>query len=194
MSTVIEPAAVATRARQILETWQADEEWARLWDSCAKYSSDWDDFYGYPIILDYDAVADAPALFTETTRVLALKSAVYELTGGDEKAAELAQPVPVDVMSHALTAQFTVLSRIQDRTGIRFVHATDMEDGFAGGTWNPGDFTHQAYRAAFGPVNDRFWIDEAETERRRKILDEVYAGIGVTERGRKAAILSAAAA
>lgn len=73
---------------------------------------------------------------------------MYELTGGDEKAAELAQPVPVDVMSHALIAQFTVMSRIQDRTGIRFVHATDMEDGFAGGTWKPGDFTHQAYRAA----------------------------------------------
>ncbi|MGV9884476.1 hypothetical protein [Streptomyces sp. NPDC003006] len=194
MSTLIQPETVAARARQILTTWKADEEWARLWDSCAKYSSDWDDFYGYPIILDYDAVADAPALFTETTRLMALKAAMYELTDGDEKAAELAQPVPVDVMSHALTAQFTVLSRIQERTGSRFVHATDMEDGFAGGTWNPGDFTHQAYRAAWGPVNERFWIDADETERRRKVLDEVYAQIGVTERGRKAAILSAAAA
>jgi hypothetical protein len=194
VSTLIQPETLADRARQILTTWQADEEWARLWDSCAKYSSDWDDFYGYSIILDYDAIADAPALFTETTRVMALKAAMYELTNGDEKAAELAQPVPVDVMSHALTAQFTVMSRVQDRTGIRFVHATDMEDGFAGGTWNPGDFTHQCYRAAFGPVNERFWIDAAETERRRKILDEVYAQIGVTERGRKAAILSAAAA
>ncbi|MFF3277154.1 hypothetical protein ACFYWU_40490 [Streptomyces chrestomyceticus] len=194
MSTLIQPEAVATRARGILATWQADAEWSRLWNSCAQYSSDWDDFYGYPIIPDYDAVADAPGLFTETTRVMALKAAMYELTGGDEKRAELAQPVPVDVMSHALTAQFTVLSRIQERTGIRFVHATDMEDGFAGGTWRPGDFTHQAYRAAFGPVNERYWIDAEETERRRQALDEVYARIGVTERGRKAAILSAAAA
>ena len=32
------------------------------------------------------------------------KSAVYELTGYDEKAAELPLPVPVDVMSHALCA------------------------------------------------------------------------------------------
>ncbi|MFJ2137086.1 hypothetical protein ACIP4W_41310 [Streptomyces sp. NPDC088846] len=85
-------------------------------------------------------------------------------------------------------------SRIQG-TGIRFIHATDMEDGFAGGTWSPGGFTRQAYRAAWGPVNERFWIDAPpETERRRKILDGVYAGIDVTERGRKAAILFAAAA
>lgn len=56
MTTVIEPAAVAARARQVLATWQADPEWQRLWNSCAKYSSDWDDFYGYPIILDYNAV------------------------------------------------------------------------------------------------------------------------------------------
>ncbi|MFF1918181.1 hypothetical protein ACFVYE_43025 [Streptomyces sp. NPDC058239] len=194
MTTVIEPAAVAVRARQILDAWQADPEFGRLWEGCAKYSSDWDDFYGYPIILDYDAVADAPALFTETTRAMALKSAMYELTGYDEKRAELPLPVPVDVMSHALCAQFTLLSRMQDRTGIKFVHMTDMEDGMAGGTWNHGDFTHQRYRAAFGPVNDRFWIDAAETERRRQVLDEVYGRIGVTERGRKAAILSVAAA
>ncbi len=40
---------------------------ADLWDSCAKYSSDWDGFYGYLIILEHDAVADARVLFTETT-------------------------------------------------------------------------------------------------------------------------------
>ncbi|MER6103666.1 hypothetical protein ABT115_15410 [Streptomyces sp. NPDC001832] len=59
---------------------QADPEFGRLWEGCAKYSSDWDDFYGYPIILDHDPVADAPALFSETTRAMALKSAMYELT------------------------------------------------------------------------------------------------------------------
>lgn len=42
-------------------------------------------------------------------------------------------------------------------------------------------------------MNERYWIDAEETERRRQMLDEVYAAIGVTDRGRKAAILSAAA-
>jgi hypothetical protein len=49
------------------------------------------------------------------------------------------------------------------------------------------------YRAAWRPVNERYWIDATETERRRQVLDEVYAKIGVTDRGKKAAILSAAA-
>ncbi|MEE1805110.1 hypothetical protein [Streptomyces sp. BE133] len=47
-----------------------------------------------------------------------------------------------------------------------------------------GDFIHQACRAAWGPVNERLWIDADETERHRRVLDAVYAPIGVTERGR----------
>ncbi|MEU6400714.1 hypothetical protein ABZ867_27505 [Streptomyces cinnamoneus] len=194
MTTVIQPEDVAERAREILAVWEADPEFGRLWQSCAKYSSDWTDCYGYTVIDRYDAIGDAPALFIETMRAMALKSAMYELTGLDEKAAELPLPVPVDVMSHALTAQFTVMSRIQRRTGILFVHATDMEDGMSGGTWVPGDFTHQCYRAAFGPVNERFWIDAPETERRRQVLDVLYAEIGITERGKKAAIAGLVAA
>lgn len=182
------PEKTAERAREILAVWKADKEFERLWMGCSQYSSDWDDFVGYPIIPEYDAVGDAPALFAETIRAMALKSAVYELTDRDEKAAELPLPVPVDVMSHALCAQFTLLSRIQERTGILFVHMTDMEDGQAGGTWDFGDYTHRCYREAFGPVNERFWIGAAETERRRQALDEVYATIGVTERGRKVSI------
>ncbi|MDF2267268.1 hypothetical protein P2Q00_17775 [Streptomyces coacervatus] len=65
---------------------------------------------------------------------------------------------------------------------------TDMEDGQAGGTWDFGDYTHRCYREAFGPVNERFWIGAAQTERRRQALDGVYATIGVTERGRKVSI------
>ncbi|MBB1251868.1 hypothetical protein H3146_00595 [Streptomyces sp. OF3] len=167
---------------------EADPEFSRLWETCAKYSSDWTDYTGYPIISDYDAIADAPALFAATTRAMALKSAVYELTDGDEKAAELPLPVPVDVMSHALTAQFTLLCRMQDRLKIRFVHMTDMEEGAGGGTWDHGDYTHQCYEKAFGSVDPRYWIGSAETERRRKVLDKVYAGIGVTERGKKVSI------
>ncbi|MEH6374747.1 hypothetical protein V7793_10505 [Streptomyces sp. KLMMK] len=52
----------------------------------------------------------------------------------------------------------------------------------------PFDYTHQCYRAAFGRVNERFWIGAEETERRRRALDEVYASIGVSERGRKVSI------
>ncbi|QDY79818.1 hypothetical protein [Streptomyces qinzhouensis] len=189
-ATLVRPAPekVAERAREIHRTMQADPEFGRLWQTCAKYSSDWDDFYGYPIIVDYDAIGDAPGLFKETTRAMALKSAVYALTDGNEAAAELPLPVPVDVMSHALTAQFTLLCRMQERGGFQFVHMTDMEEGPGGGSWDHGDYTHRCYREAFGPINDRFWIGSKETERRRKVLDGVYGVIGVTERGKKVAI------
>ncbi|WP_405644992.1 hypothetical protein [Streptomyces uncialis] len=182
------PEKVAVRAREIRDAIETDREFARLWETCAKYSADWTDFHGYPIIENYDALADAPAMFRETIRTMALKSAVYDLTNGDERAAELPVPVPVDVMSHALMAQFTLLCRIQSRGRFQFVHMTDLEEGDGGGTWDHGDYTHQVYREAFGPINERFWIGAAETERRRRVLDQVYAGIGVTERGKKVAI------
>ncbi|MER5490148.1 hypothetical protein ACSMX9_13005 [Streptomyces sp. LE64] len=182
------PERVAERARGILATIEADPEFGRLWDTCAKYSSDWDDFYGYPVIPDYDAIGDAPALFKETVRGMALKSAVFALTDGDEEAAELPLPVPVDVMSHALMAQFTLLCRMQERGGFQFVHMTDMEEGPGGGAWDHGDYTHQCYKSAFGDVHPRFWIGSAETERRRAVLDEVYARIGVTDRGKRVSI------
>lgn len=189
------PERVAVRAQQILTTWESDPEFERLRTGCAKYNKDWDDFYGYPIVEDYDAIADAPALFIETTRAMALKSAVYEITS-DEAAAELPVSVPVDTMSHALCAQFNLLSRMQERTGIRFVHMTDMEEGHgqAGGTWDHDDYTSRCYRMAFGPMPERFWIGSAETERRRRVLDGLYAGIGVTDRGKRIAIEFGAAA
>ncbi|WP_405795495.1 hypothetical protein [Streptomyces sp. NBC_01506] len=184
------PEQVAGRAQEIFAALEADPEFGRLWASCAKYNKDWDDFYGYPIIPDYNAEGDAPALFVETLRAMAMKSAVYELTNGDETAAELPVSVPVDTMSHALMAQFTLMCRIQKRAGIQFVHMTDLEEGVGGGTWDHGDYTHQVYKAAFGDLNDRYWIGAAETERRRAVLDTVYAGIGVTDRGKRVAIFS----
>ncbi|MFE0256226.1 hypothetical protein [Streptomyces sp. NPDC059010] len=42
-------------------------------------------------------------------------------------------------------------------------------------------------------MNERYWIDADKSERRRQVLDEGYTATGVTDRGRKAAILSTAA-
>ncbi|MEV7413298.1 hypothetical protein AB0O04_36435 [Streptomyces althioticus] len=122
---------------------------------------------------------------------MALKSAVYELTG-DEVAAELPVSVPVDVSVHALTAQFTALSRVQQRTGRLFVHST-VNEHVVGTPWDVGDYTQQAYEAAFGPVDERYWIGAAEAEQRRRVLDERYESIGITERGMASEIAFAAA-
>jgi hypothetical protein len=59
--------------------------------------------------------------------VLALKAAVFELTEGDEAAAELLVSAPVDEMVHAVLAQFTVMSGMQDDLKLTFPHATELE-------------------------------------------------------------------
>ncbi|MEU3050326.1 hypothetical protein ABZ705_28120 [Streptomyces sp. NPDC006984] len=185
------PADVAARAREIHRAWKADAEMTTVLDGCAKYTSDWDDFYGGPLISTYSVARDAVHLLDDALKVMALKSAVYELTG-DELLAELPVPVPVDVTCHALCAQFTALSRIQSRTGHAFVHST-VNEHIVTTPWDAGDYTHQAYEAAFGPVNDRYWIPAAEAERRRQVLDGRYATIGITDRGMTSAIDYAAA-
>ncbi|MFF8293607.1 hypothetical protein ACF068_30985 [Streptomyces sp. NPDC016309] len=185
-------ADVAERARAVHAAWQADAEMQTVVDGCAKYSSDWDDFYGGPLVSSYSVARDAEHLLVDALRVMALKTAVYELSG-DELLAELPVPVPVDVTCHALCAQFTALSRIQQRTGHLFVHSTVNEHAIAT-PWDTGDYTHQAYKAAFGPVNERYWIPAAEVERRRRFLDARYATIGITDRGMTSAIDYAASA
>ncbi|MGW7520825.1 hypothetical protein ACWGJ2_35115 [Streptomyces sp. NPDC054796] len=94
--------------------------------------------------------------------------------------------VPVDTTTHAMLAQFSLLTRMMKRHKMQFVHMTDVEH--ENNAWDHGDYTHQAYKAAFGDLAPRYWIGAEETERRRKVLDEVYAGIGVTERGKKVSI------
>jgi hypothetical protein len=180
------PEETAQRARAILDDWLADPEMGAVLDGCTKYNSDWDDFYGGPLIPEYSVQRDAAHLIHGTIRVMALKSAVYELTG-DEVAAELPVPVPLDVTSHALCAQFTALSRIQERTGHPFVHST-VNEHLLNTPYRSGDYTQQAYETAFGPIDSRYWIDADEAERRRVILDGLYAGIGITERGMTSAI------
>ncbi|MFF2654304.1 hypothetical protein [Streptomyces sp. NPDC058045] len=138
-------------------------------------------------MIEFDVTRDARPLLETALKVMALKTAVYEATGGDELAAELPVPVPVDVTIHALTAQFTALSRVQERTGHPFVHST-VNERINNAPWTHGDYTHQAYRQAFGPVNERYWIPAAEAERRRRYLDGLYESIGVTDRGQKASI------
>jgi hypothetical protein len=175
------PAAVGGRAAEILGLVKASEEYARLADSTRKYPDCWATFTGYPIIARWDLATDAAPLFEEALRVLALKSAVFELTDGDEEAAELVVSAPVDEMVHAVLAQYTLCQTMTARLGIRFVHMTDRER-FG---WRRGDYTHQCYTSAgWGEPNPRYWIDADETERRLTILNSRYKSVGIGRDGR----------
>jgi hypothetical protein len=175
------PATVGTRAAEILALIQASPEFERLGDSAKKYADCWATFTGYPTIARWDLDTDTAPLFDDAMKVLALKSAVFELTDGDEQAAELLVSGPVDEMVHAVLAQYTLCQTMTARIGIRFVHMTDQER-FG---WNPGDYTDRCYQAAgWGQPNPRYWIDAAETRRRLGILNDRYATAGIGKDGR----------
>jgi hypothetical protein len=179
-STMPMPRAAGRRAAQVLMFIGEDAEFVALRRSSLKYADCWSTYIGYPLVANWDLDADAPPLFDEGLKVLALKAAVYEITR-DEIAAELLVSPPVDEMVHAIIAQASLMKRICDRQGFTCVHQTDHEE--FGWTW--GDYTQQCYvEAGWGVPPARFWIDAKETLRRRKLLNERYATIGIGRDGR----------
>lgn len=176
------PTAVGARADEILHLIEGSDEYGRLADSAQKYADCWATFTGYPIIARWDLDTDTGPLFEEALRVLALKSAVFELSGGDEEAAELVVSAPVDEMVHAVLAQYTLCQTMTGKLGIRFVHMTDQER-FG---WRRGDYAYRCYVAAgWGEPDPRYWIDATETDRRLKILNKRYRSVGIENAGRK---------
>jgi hypothetical protein len=179
--TLPDPADIGRRAVEILDLVKAADEYPRLEESTRFYPDCWATFTGYPIIARFDLQRDAGPLFVEAMRLLALKAAVFELSSGDEHAAELVVSAPVDEMVHAVLAQYTLCQTMTERLGIRFVHMTDRER-FG---WERGDYTHECYLAAgWGEPDDRYWIDDTETRRRHQVLFERYESIGIHGGGR----------
>ncbi|MER6523455.1 hypothetical protein ABT246_42585 [Streptomyces sp. NPDC001553] len=182
------PAQTARRAEQILAAIVADEEFAAFEAATLEYSSDWQCFTGFPVIERWSLDTDKGPLFTEGLRALALKAAVFDLTG-DERLAEVAVAVPVDEMTHAMIAQPQLFARIAARTGFQLIHQTDQEHT----DYTGDDFTHRAYRLAWGEPPARYWLVKDEVDRRVKILSARYASIGMDRAGREHDITFAAA-
>lgn len=179
MSTTLPAAeAVSVRALEIHWCVQADPEFPAFRTASLRYDSAWQCFTGSVVVAEYDQEKDKHGLFVEGLRALCLKAAVFEITG-DENAAEIPIAVPVDEMTHAMIAQPQLLARITDRVGIPVIHQSDQEHT----GWRENDYTHQAYRAAWGEPDGRFWIDTEEVEKRLKWLDGKYAAMGFRKRG-----------
>lgn len=177
-----DPAAVGGRAVELLDRLKADPAWPRLDESSKKYVDCWGTFTGYPVIEKWNLDADKGALFSEAMRAMCLKAAVFELTGGDEAAAELLLPLPVDEMTHAVLAQHNLITEIQIRNAVLLPHMTDLEE-FG---YEPGDYTHQCYVAAgWGEPPVRYWIGTAEAKRRLRMLEAEYNQIGIRRYGRE---------
>ncbi|MFF4576929.1 hypothetical protein ACFY15_00730 [Streptomyces sp. NPDC001373] len=174
------PAEVASRAAEILAAVTADEEFDAFEAATLEYSSDWQCFTGFPVIERWNLDTDKAPLFTEGLRALALKSAVFDLTG-DELLAEVPIAVPVDEMTHAMIAQPQLFARISERVGFALIHQTDQEHT----DYEAGCFTNLAYRLAWGEPSARYWLQAEEVERRVKILSARYASIGMERAGRE---------
>ncbi|MDZ5447067.1 hypothetical protein U2F26_30845 [Micromonospora sp. 4G57] len=175
--TMPECTAVGQCAAEILDRMEEHPAYDRLHSSSMKYSSCWATFTGYPAISRWSLERDAEPLLIEALRVLALKAAVFELSGGDEQAAELLVPAPVDEMIHAVLAQFTLMSRMQGDLQVVFPHATELEEF----TYTRGCITDVYYAAAgWGQQPLRYWLDSSEVSRRLAFLNAHYqrAGLG----------------
>jgi hypothetical protein len=180
-TTMPDAARVGERAAQIMRAMQAHRSHDRLRSSSMRYSTCWATFTGYPLISNWSLERDAEPLLTEALRVLALKAAAFELTDGDEQAAELLVPSPIDEMVHAVLAQFTVMTRMQDDLGVAFPHATELERF----DYTLGCLTDAYYSAAgWGEQPLRYWLDAAEVNRRLAILNAHYRDAGIGPDGR----------
>lgn len=169
MNTLPHAERTAERAREMLTAIEADPEFVAFRAASLRYDEDWTCFTGGPVISEYDQADDAAPLFIEGLRALCLKAAVFEATG-DERAAEIPVAVPVDEMTHAMIAQPQILARITARVGAQIIHQTDQEHT----DWTRDDYTHQAYRAAWGEPPARYWLTHAEVARRLGILRGKY--------------------
>jgi len=178
---MLDPALVGERAATILRAMQAHPGYKRLHSSSMRYSSCWATFTGYPLISRWSLDRDAGPLLAEALRVLALKAAVYELSGGDEVAAELLVSAPVDEMVHAVLAQFTVMTRMQRDLELVFPHATELERF----TYTRGCLTDVYYAAAgWNEQPPRYWLGCREVNRRLTALNARYHDAGIGPDGR----------
>ncbi len=181
-ATLPTPEAVAASAAHTLAAVRLDVEYARLVEGCGRYSSDWTCTTGTLTIDRWDITTDAPRLIEEAFRALALKAAVYGLTG-DEDTAELPVARPVDEVLHAVLAQRTVTERLAERCGFQIVHMTDTE--VEGEPYEPGDYTHECYSLAWGEPPARYWIGAVEHARRVTVIGDRLAEVGLFDLGRR---------
>lgn len=170
-------------AARILTSIKHDPDYDRLIDGCGRYNSDWTCTTGTVTVDRWDVTTDAVPLLEEALRVLALKAAVYSLTG-DEETAELPTAPPVDEVLHAVLAQRTLTERMAFRGGWQVVHMTDTEQEAE--DYEPGGYTWRAYLEAFGAAPPtRYWLGKAEHARRVAVVEGLLDQVGLHDKGRR---------
>jgi hypothetical protein len=140
----------------------------------------WATLTGITLLADLDLATDAEPLLHEAWRLLALRAAVYELTGSDTTAATLVAPAPIDDMVRAILAEHTLCADLARTLGVRLVQQTTEWTPLG---WQPGNYAHRCYQVAWGQPPDRYWIDADESSRRLATLTRLYHDIGIRRSG-----------
>ncbi|TDD37913.1 hypothetical protein E1287_07600, partial [Actinomadura sp. KC06] len=177
------PENVARTAAPILEAIKDDPEYPRLIAACRRYDEDWTCTAGTLTISRWDLADDAEPLLEEALRALALKAAVYRLTG-DERTAEIPVARPVDEVLHAVLAQRTLTERMTARSGIQLIHMTDTETETP--AYETGDYTTMCYAKTWGlEPPARYWIGAEEHARRVQLIEDRLSEVGVNDLGHR---------
>lgn len=93
---------------------------------------------------------DVAGCAEDAVRVLAIRAAVLAETK-DEDLAALPAPAVVELTARLLATEFRELEDVINWSGHAVIH------GAKGSRWEPGDYVHRVYVAAFGPTEGRHW-------------------------------------
>lgn len=80
---------------------------------------------------------------------------------------------------HGIGAEGQAPRPLTARVGAQIIHQTDQEHT----DWTRDDYTHQAYRAAWGEPPARYWITHEEMTRRLGVLRAKYEAAGFRRMG-----------
>ena len=175
-----DPQAVGRRAAEIVDLIHHSAHHPQLAAAARMLPHRWVTLTGIALVVTLDLTTDAEPLLREAWRLLALRAAVYELTGSHTTAATLVAPAPVDDAVRVVLAEHTLSTQVAQELGIWLVQQTTEWTPLG---WQPGNYTHRCYQAAWGEPDERYWIDADETTRRLTTLTSRYADIGIRRGG-----------
>jgi len=177
-----DPRAAGSRAADILHLIHDSPHYPHLIDATRMLPHRWATLTGSMLVATLDLANDAEPLLHEALRLLALRAAVYELTGSTTTAATLVAAAPVDDAVRAMLAEYLLCTQMAQSADIRLVHQTSEWTPLG---WQTGNYTHQCYRSAWEEPNPRYWLDAGEVTRRLQTVNRLCASIGVNRDGRQ---------
>lgn len=175
-----EPTAVARTACRIYLDVIAHPKFRELAAAALQHCRDWPSLSGELLVAQWRPRSEPAPLLEEAVRAVTLSAAAYERARGEDgvEGTGITIPAPVAAMMHAVAAQTHLFQEIVTSLGLTVVYRADQEHAYTATS-----YTAACYRAAWGEPPARYWLDHQEAERRRAVLGELYARVGIGRSG-----------